>query len=288
MIREKNTPLNTFYSCFLCFSMLVVCLPVSGQTESQGDLFDHFGLQLEASSMSLKTQLRLDSKTLGQGTSLSFENDLKLGSSESTPSFSADWQVGKKHRISTRWLKVNRNSSAQALTEIHWGDESVPINADVLLKFDIRQLTLDYTYFPWVKDRWAAGFGMGLRVLNIIAELSWQESNTGEGGVEGTDATGPLPYLNFEYRRMLTDNWRLITSLGWLYLQVGDLEGGQWLANMNLEYLLNKRWAIGGSANISNIDIEWTGLKDETGQKDLTSKIDLDINDVSLYVRLRF
>jgi hypothetical protein len=288
MTKKNNSLLIHFYSCCLCISMMAVCLPVSGQSEPQGDLFDRFGLQLEASSMSLKTQLRLDSKSLGQGTNLSFENDLELGSSKSTPSISADWQIGRKHRISARWLKVNRSSSAQALTDIHWGDESVPVNAEVLLKFDIRQLTLDYTYFPWVKDRWAAGFGMGLRVLNIIAELSWQESNTGQGGVEGTDATGPLPYLNFEYRRMVTENWRMITSLGWLYLQVGDLEGGQWLTNMNLEYLLSKRWAFGGSANISNIDIEWTGLKDDTGQKDLTSKVDLDINDVSLYVRVRF
>ena len=59
------------------------------------------------------------------------------------------------------------------MTEIEWGDETIPIDASVTLAFDITQAFIDYTYYPWVKDRWAFGFGLGLRWMDIQATLAW-------------------------------------------------------------------------------------------------------------------
>jgi len=276
----------TVTGLFLLTALGMAISPAAAQDRYQ--LFDHFSFRAEGSYLSLKTQIRLDSKTLGQGTALSFEDDLNLGGDKAIPSLAFEWQMGRKHRLAARWQDISRDSTAQALTEIQWGDEIIPVDAAIFLLFDVTQTAVDYTYFPWVNERWAAGIGLGIRVLDIKAELRWEEMNTGGGGVEATDATGPLPYLNFEYRRMFSEKWRFVSSLGWLYLKIGDIDGGQWLLDANIEYLLGETWSFGGGVNFSNVDVDWEGLERRDGENELVGHIDLDINDVSFFVRVRF
>ena len=63
--------------------------------------------------------------------------------------------------------------------------------------------------------------------MELSASLSWSLGDGVEEGSGSTDAagTGPLPYLYFEYRRLLSDHWRLMAGLGWLYVSIEDIEG---------------------------------------------------------------
>ena len=243
-------------------------------------LFDKFNVRLEGSWVSLKTEIRLDSKTLGEGTTLSFEDDLNLGSGKVIPSLSFEWQIARKHRLGLRWQDISRDSSAQALTEIQWGDEIIPVDANIALAFDNTQYYLDYTYFPWVKDRWAAGFGIGFRVMDISSTLTWEEQTIG-GGSGTAKGTAPLPYLYFEYRRLFSDHWRFVTGFGWLYLEIEDIKGGQWIGRASIEYLLGRRWALGASLNLATIGVDWEG-------DEFLGRFDSDIYDLSLFARIRF
>ena len=265
------------------FVLVAVALATTTPAEAQRDyepLFDKFNFRLEGSWVGLKTEIRLDSKTLGEGTTLSFEDDLDLGSSKTIPSLSFEWQIARKHRLGVRYQDISRDSSAQALTEIQWGDETIPINADIRLAFENTQAFIDYTYFPWVKDRWAAGFGLGFRVMDISATLAWEEEIIGGG--EGTaKGTAPLPYLYFEYRRLFSDHWRFVTGLGWLYLKIEDIEGGQWIGRASIEYLLGKRWAFGASVNLATIGVDWEG-------DEFLGRFESNVNDISVFARVRF
>ena len=244
-------------------------------------LFDKFNLKLEGSWVGLSTGVRLDSKALGRGTTLKFEDDLNLDKNKTIPSLAFEWQISKRNRIGVRWQDINRDSSAQALKEIQWGDQVIPVDARVVLGFDVTQYAVDWTYYPWVRDTWAAGFGLGVRVLDVSANLEWQAQTLGSEGAEAASVTGPLPYVNFEYRRLLGDHWRLMAGVGWLDVKIQDIEGGQWLGRASLEYLLGRRWAFGGSFNLSNINVD-------AENADFIGHVDFDINDVSLFARIRF
>jgi len=218
--------------------------------------------------------------TIGKGTTLNFEDDLDLGKGSVVPSFAFEWQIGRKHRLGVRWQDISRDSNAQALTESHWGDEVIPIDADITLSFATTQAFIDYTYYPWVKDRWAMGFGLGFRVMDISSTLTWEETTIGGG--EGTaKGTAPLPYLYFEYRRLFSDHWRFVTGLGWLYLSIEDIKGGQWLGRASIEYLLGETWAFGAALNLSTIGVDWEG-------DEFLGRFEIDVNDISLFARIRF
>jgi hypothetical protein len=254
----------------------------------QEPLFDRFSLRLEGSWVDLTTEIRLDSEALGRGTVLSFEDDLDLDASKIIPTVAFDWQISRRHKIGVRWQDISRSSSSQALTEIQWGDEVIPIDADISLGFDVEQYFLEWAYYPWVKEQWAAGFGLGLRVMDVRASLLWEEETIGDGGGTTAEGTGPLPYLYFEYRRMFGEHWRFKTGVGWLQVKIGDIDGGQWVASMNIEYLLGRHWGFGAGFNLSTIDVDWTGVETEDDISVLTAALDFDINDVSAFVRFRF
>jgi len=268
---------------FIAVVLLSAAVPVAAQGVYE-PLFDTFNFKFEGSWVRVSTTIRLDSESLGEGTTLNFEDDLGLPDKEIVPSVSFEWQVGRRHRLGVRWQDVNRDSSTQVLEEIEWGGEIIPIEADVTLGFDIRTLALDYTYYPWVKERWAGGFGLGFRIMELKTILTVENVEL----EEQIDGTVPLPYINFEYRRMLGERWRVKAALGWLEVKIGDVKGGQYIGRLAGEYITGRRWGFGAAINYSNANVDWANIDDPVEEDALNAKIDLDINDISLYVRIRF
>jgi hypothetical protein len=200
------------------------------------------------------------------------------------PSVSFEWQFSRRQRLGVRWQDVNRNSTTQVLKEIRWGNEIIPVEADVTLGFDIRTLAVDYTYHPWVKERWAGGFGLGFRVMDLKTTLT-VEGTTLEDQIQGT---APLPYINFEYRRIFRQRWILKGQAGWLEVRIGDVKGGQYIARLAGEYITDRRWGFGAAINYSNVGVDWDNIGGSIEEGLLRARIDLGINDFSLYVRVRW
>jgi len=279
-------------SYILGFVIAALVVAVSAPAEAQRSyepLFDKFNFKAELSWVSMSTSIGLYDDDLDIGGVLNFEDDLNLGNQKTTPSLDFEWQIGKRHRLAGRWQSLNRGSNSQALTDIEWGDETIPIDADVTLAFDVTQFFIDYTYYPWVKERWAAGFGIGLRWMDITTTLAWRlESGGVEEGSQDADVTAPLPYVYFEYRRLLTDHWRMILGVGWLDVTIGDISGGQWIGRAGFEYLLGKRWSVGGAANLATIDATADNIKGDAELLNLRATINMDIWDLSLFGRVRF
>ncbi|MCW8985963.1 MAG: hypothetical protein OQK55_11505 [Thermoanaerobaculales bacterium] len=268
-------------------SLAVAPKPAEAQREFE-PLFDKFNFQVEGSWIDISTEIRLDSELLGRGTTLNFESELGLASSKTIPTLAFQWQIARKHRVGVRWQDISRSSNSQALTDIQWGDEVIPIDASIALGFDITQTFVDYAYYPWVKERWAAGFGLGFRWMSLQATLAWESSGVAGEGTSEAKGSGPLPYLYFEYRRLFSENWRFIAGLGWLQVKISDIDGGQRVGHVGIEYLAGKRWSFGVAGNLSSIDVDWKGLQTESGESLYTGAINMDINDVSVFARVRF
>jgi len=284
----NSTRPRLFIFGFVCAAVLAVSAPAEAQRDFE-PLFDKFNVTAELSWVGMKTSIGLYEDELDLGGVLNFEDDLDLGDQQTVPSLDFEWQIAKRHRLAVRWQDLSRDSNAQTLTDIEWGDEVIPINADITLAFDTTQLFIDYTYYPWVKERWAAGFGIGLRFMDLKTTLAWHlDSGVVEEGTQEADVTAPLPYLYFEYRRLLSDHWRMNLGVGWLDVTIGDISGGQWIGRAGIEYLLGRRWAVGGAVNFATIDAEAKNIQGDLELVNLRATIDMDIWDLSFFGRIRF
>jgi len=268
--------------------IVVSATPLLAKQPVQTPLFDKFNFRVEATWADLSTEIRIDSELLGTGTKLNFEDDLDLDGNKVIPSFQFEWQIARKHRLGIRWQTIDRSSSAQALKEIHWGDDVIPINADISLGYDISQGFIDYTYYPWVRENWAVGFGIGVRWMDIKAILRWQDEENEIDRASEAKGSGPLPYIYGEYRTVFAQNWRVIAGFGWLSVTVGDIDGSQLVAHGSIEYLLGERWSFGAQLNLSSIDVDWEGLENQEGVSIYTGALTMDINDFSVFARVRF
>ncbi len=265
--------------------MSLAAAPAEAQRE-YNPLFDKFNFQVEASWINLSTEIRLDSEILGTGTTIDFEN-LGLAADKTIPTLAFQWQIAKRHRVGVRWQDIDRSSTTHVEDEIHWGDEIIPVDATLGLDVGITQTFIDYAFYPWVKERWAAGFGLGLRWMDLSTTFAWDGANVEEGGRSTAAASGPLPYLYFEYRRLFSENWRFMAGLGWLGLKVGDIDGTQWVAHAGIEYLIGKRWSVGAGFNFAVVDVDWVGIETDQGSL-LDGALNFDINDFSINARVRF
>ncbi len=274
-----------FWAATLCCVLALVAVPAEAQREYE-PLFDKFNLKVEGSWVKLTTTIRLDSEVLGEGTTLNFE-DLGLATDKTIPTLAFEWQISKRNRVSVRWQDISRSTSARIEDEIHWGDEIIPVDATLNLDFDITQTFIDYAYYPWVKEEWAAGFGLGFRWMDFTTTLAWEGLNAADDGRSQESASGPLPYLYFEYRRLFSDHWRFITGLGWLGVKVGDIDGTQWVGHAGIEYLAGKRWSFGAAFNLATVDVDWAGIETDQGNL-VNGALNWDIQDVSVFARVRF
>jgi hypothetical protein len=268
--------------------VVLVCMaavPAQAQHDYE-PLFDKFNLQIEGSWVNLSTEIRLDSEVLGKGTTINFE-DLGLAADKTIPTLAFQWQISKRNRVSARWQNINRSSVANVEDEIQWGDEIIPVDATLNLDFDITQIFVDYAYYPWVKERWAAGFGLGFRWMDLSTTLAWEGLNLSEDGRSQASGSGPLPYLYFEYRRLFSDHWRFLGGVGWLSVKVGDIDGTQWVGHASVEYLVGDRWSFGAGFNLATIDVDWAGIETDQGNL-VNGALTWDIQDFSVFARVRF
>lgn len=287
--REHRRGLYNFsIGSALITLILAAAVPASAQREFE-PLFDKFSFTGELSWVGRSTEIGLYHQELDTGGTLNFENDLNLGERQAVPSLDFEWQIARRHRLAVRWQNLDRDSTAQALTEIEWGDEIIPVDSEISLSFETMQLFVDYTYYPWVKERWALGFGLGLRWLDLRTTLTWRlDSDQVLEGSQDADVAAPLPYIYMEHRRLLSDHWRMVLGVGWLDVSIDDISGGQWVGRAGFEYLLGRRWSVGGSFNVATIDASAKNIEDDDGLGTLNAEVNMDIMDFSIFARVRF
>ncbi len=109
MKKSQRIGSPTLITCVLVLSVVATALPAQAQSTGS-PLFDKFNLRADASWLRLNSVIRLDSETLGKGTTLDFESDLDLGKNQSIPSLAFEWQIGRKHRLAARWQDMSRDS----------------------------------------------------------------------------------------------------------------------------------------------------------------------------------
>lgn len=258
-------------TCALLAGAFLAASPAQAQPYS---LFDKFSIGFGVSGLSFDTRLRVDSQRLGIGDEIDWESTLGVSSDEFTPSLVFEWRVGRRHNIFGRWDAVERDGTEFVSTELEFGDLVIPINAAVTSSFDIDELLFGYNYYPWLRDRWALGFGIGFRWLDISTAV--QITALPSGGPlpvvdrETAEVSAPLPFFNFDYRYGISENWRLGAVLGFLDLEVGDFKGSQTVLGTNIEHLAWSGFSWGFGVSFAAVDVD-VAATDYTG----SAKVDI-------------
>lgn len=212
-------------------------------------LQDRWNIQLGAFRPDVSTNARLDSATLGVGTSVSFEDDLRFKDRKTLGTFLASLRLGERWRIEGEYFSLSRDSTASINRTIQWGDTVFPVNTTVTASFDsdIYRLSGGYSF---VKDgQRELGVALGLHATDFAASLGATGFAT-----QARDALAPLPTIGVYGAYAVTPKWLLTGRLDYFSLNYDDYDGSLVNFAAGIEYRFSRHFGIG--AGIRHVDYE--------------------------------
>ncbi len=140
------------------------------QVKLASPITDHFYMRGMYFPASVTTELRLDPSPTVQGTLLSGEDDLGLDDKVDQGRMEFDIRMGERNHVRIDYFKLNRFSEQPLPRDIIFGDFIFDEGTTFRTKLDWRVLTLTYTHSFIKTDRFEAGLGLGIHLIETQAE----------------------------------------------------------------------------------------------------------------------
>lgn len=131
---------------------------------------DHFYFRGTYFQPSVETLLRLDPSGRVQGTELSAEEDLGLDDEINQGRLEFDVRMRERHHMRVDYFKLNRFVQQPLPRTIQFGDFTFNQGSQFRTKLDWRVLSLTYTYQFFKFERFEAGLGLGIHLIEAQAE----------------------------------------------------------------------------------------------------------------------
>ncbi len=226
------------------------------------------------------TDLRIDSTDAQtpDGTLLSAEDDLGLDDVIDQARMEFNFRLGERNQVRFDYFKLNRFGQVVLDQDVEFGDFSFDAGDTFRTKLDWRTLSMTYTYSLFRADRFEAGLGMGLYILEIKAEGGEPGTLNRDRGSEA--GLFPTLALNAAYR--ISKRWAITGRVNQLKLvNVDDAEGSFLDWHADIQYRWRKNFAVGLGYTQYNLELELTNV-------DEPFLYNLDVKGPELFFRASF
>lgn len=215
---------------------------------------DHFFMRGTYFQGAVETVLRIDSTgaTAPDGTVVSGEDDLGLDDVVDQARMEFDIRMGERNHMRIDYFKLNRYSQTLLPRTIDMGDFTFDEGSVFRSKLDWRMLGLTYTYSLFRAERFEAGLGLGLHILEISAE----GSEPGTLNREKDSEAGIFPTIALTGAYRISKRWA-ITARGQSFSAAQDgFDGALSDYHADVQYRWRKNFAIGLGYSAIDIDLD--------------------------------
>jgi len=238
---------------------------------------DHFYMRVSYFPAAVTTELRLDPSPTVQGSLLSAEDDLGLDDQVDQGRMEFDIRMRKRHHVRIDYFKLNRFNQQALPRNIIFGDFIFTEGTTFRSKLDWRVLTTTYTYSFFKSDRFEAGLGLGIHLIEAQAE-------GGQPGTlqrEETSEVGIFPTIALNTALRLSKRWSITLRAQQYSANPEDFDGSMADYHADIQYRLHDNFALG---------LGYTQLKTELEVFDADEPLlfNLDTTGPELFFRVSF
>jgi len=215
------------------------------------DLFYMRGTYFEAA---VDTVLRVDSTgaTTPNGTVLSGEDDLGLDDTVNQARVEFDIRMGERNHVRIDYFKLDRFKEQPLPRDIEFGDFTFDEGTTFRTKLDWRMLGLTYTYSLFRSERFEAGVGLGVHIIEAKAE----GSEPGTLNSQKDSEAGPFPTIAVNGAFRISKRWA-VTARGQTFTANADrFEGTLSDYHADVQYRWRKNFAIGLGYSSIQVDLD--------------------------------
>ncbi|MEJ1972520.1 MAG: hypothetical protein WDM96_08715 [Lacunisphaera sp.] len=209
---------------------------------------DHFSLRLGAFAISnVDTRMSLTTASGQGGTLVDFANMLGGETSATIFRADADWYIAGPHRVEGSWYDINLTGSRVISQEIHFGDQTYPINAQIDSHFRTEIYKLSYGYTWWKGQKHELTGLIGAHIMSLDTGLV----ATNLGKAESFNVTAPLPAFGLGWTAHWTDRFetRAMIQYFGISLEEKKISGHFFDALFAAEYRLTHTFSVGAGYN---------------------------------------
>jgi len=255
---------------FLALAMMLwIAAPTLAEEGFDRGSKDVFLISAGTFLINFTTDARLDSEALGEGTDISFEDDLGLTSNQNRARLDGYWRFAHKHRLDFAYYYYNRTADRTLDRQIEWGNVIYDVGAEIHSKVGLQFLKLNYKYSFVRTKNLEFGFSAGLSTIQTRSELAGQGtvSGVGEASFEkkSNSLLVPIPVLGLYGEWCMHRNLYLRGGVEYLAVNVAGWQGSVMDLRGSLDWYPFKHFGFGVGYNIFRID----ALKDATSDFDI-------------------
>ncbi|MEJ0086649.1 MAG: hypothetical protein WDO72_13255 [Pseudomonadota bacterium] len=202
---------------------------------------DHFYMRGIYFQPSVTTELRLDQGALNQGSLLNAEDDLGLDDEINQGRLEFDIRMKERNHVRVDYFKLNRFHEQPLAEDINFGNFTFDAGTNFRSKLDWRVLSFTYTYSFFKFERFEAGAGLGIHIIEAHAE----GREPGTTNFEKADQVGIFPTIAVNAAFRISKRWA-ITARGQSFsASPEDFDGKMSDYHADIQYRWRKNLAIG-------------------------------------------
>jgi hypothetical protein len=258
---------------------LFLTLPLAAQDL----LFPRFSLTGGASTSTFDTNIRVDpDDAAGEGTLVSFENDLGLEDSQSLQRFGLQWRPFNRHELAASHFSSQREGLEQIDREIVFRDETYRVNALVGTEFDLDYWSATYTFWALRRERSGIGISLGVATIAMDAGVTAEQPGQTVTVTQTAETEAPIALVGVQGRVAFLERLHGEASIGTLpSVTIEDYTGTALTGFARLEYRPLNWLGIGAAYHYFRLDVD-------VAAADLGGSLDMTIRGPEAYVRLAF
>ena len=202
--------------------------------------------------MDIDSSFRVDSKSLGKGTTIDAEDDLGLDDDDSVFRGELAWRFARRHKISAGYMDLSRDARTVTEEEYQVGDVVFPAGVPVATDFDLSLVDFSYSYSLVQTDRFEIAPLVGVYWLDFDVEVRSDALGLREGDSEEL----PLPTFGARAVYQLSPSWRLMGNAQYFSISYDDYDGEIIELGAGVEWNVWSRLSLGAGYSRIDLDVE--------------------------------
>ena len=214
----------------------------------------------------------------------------ELGMDDSSTAVNAlyRWRFAQRWSLSFRYQQLELDGTGAASKNFNYDGKAFLAGAFVETEYNMKTYLIDVAYSLVRNDKWEVLAGAGIHAFDIDSSISGlafvndENDNIVEQFTRASaDVLAPLPNLRLGAIYMINPKWEVNASVGWLSLEIDEIDGDYTYLDLGTEYRFTEKFGIGASYQFANIEVTST-----SGSS--VDKIDLEFTGPSLYISYGF
>ncbi|MGD8977353.1 MAG: hypothetical protein PVG91_07085 [Gammaproteobacteria bacterium] len=219
-------------------------------------------LRAGAVIMDVDSSFRVDSRSLGEGTTVDAEDDLGLDDSDDVFRAELVWRIAPRHQLSLGYYDLSRDATERTDEAYQIGNVIFPPGISVDTQFDLKLADFSYAFSVVQNERFEFAPQIGVYWLDFDVRVE----NDLLGLSEGEGQEFPLPTIGARFNYQLAPSWWLRAKGQYFYIEYDQYEGQMLELGAGLEWNVWRKLSLGASYSHIDMDIEDTNANGGKGE----------------------